>query len=60
MNRFLSCNKHRFAIGLLTGALLYWASTMNGNPLVDLDFGFGSLPKVTAPSGPSALFLELA
>jgi|GEM_PF-2824272 len=60
MNRFLSCKKNRFAIGLLTGVLLYWASAMNENPLIDLDFGFGTLPEVSAPSGPSVLSLELA
>jgi len=60
MNRFLSCNTNRFAIGLLTGVLLYWASTMDRNPLIDLVSGFGSLPEAPAPSSPSILSLELA
>lgn len=48
------------AAGLMLGVLVYWASTMTGEPLFEFDFGLGSLISAIAPTAPSSHVFELA
>tara|TARA_B100000678_G_C18194355_1_gene496833 strand:- start:778 stop:960 length:183 start_codon:yes stop_codon:yes gene_type:complete len=60
MKRLVRCNTYRLVTGMLLGLLLYGASTMMPDGLIDLDLGLGSPIPAAVQSESAALLFPLA